>query len=102
MDTKDNSVVYMSDFLMTRRNVLVDNQIAMYKKATALSKRDDPRADPFAGHLMKKVDEFSEKIAKIDEHLDFINKKSIPVDSSKYSLNYGQPAPVPPPVAIRW
>lgn len=67
-----NTVVYMAEFLMTRRNAIVTEANALYEKATKLSKHPDPRQDPFAGVLTKKVDAMAETVGQIEKHIKFI------------------------------
>lgn len=96
-----SNVIYMAEFLMRRRNQTVTEANAMFAKAQKLSKRPDPRQDPFAGVLMKKVDEFAEKAEALEKHIKFIVRggRGSMIPSPGYSTAYGQPSP-PPPVKI--
>lgn len=96
-----SNVVYMAEFLMKRRNSVVTEANAMYAKAEKLSKNPDPRQDPFAAVLMKKVDELAEKANAIENHVKFIVRggRGALIPSQGYSTSYGQPSP-PPPVNI--
>lgn len=96
-----SNVIYMAEFLMRRRNSVVNDANAMYAKAQKLSKNPDPRQDPFAGVLMKKVDELAEKVNDIEKHIKFIVRggQGAIIPNRGYSTSYGQPSP-PPPVKI--
>jgi hypothetical protein len=96
-----NNVIYMAEFLMRRRNQAVTEANVMLAKAQKLSKHSDPRQDPFAGVLMKKVDEFAEKADALEKHIKFIVRggRGAMIPSQRYSTAYGQPSP-PPPVKI--
>ncbi len=96
-----SNVIYMAEFLMRRRNQAVTEANAMFAKAQKLSKNPDPRQDPFAGVLMKKVDEFAEKAEALEKHIKFIVRggRGAMIPSQGYSTAYGQPSP-PPPVKI--
>lgn len=98
MSNKETNVVYMADFLMRRRNELVEAANAMYEKATKLSKHDDPRQDPFATVLVKKVDAMAEQVDKIESHMRFIvrggNSVQVKLDPTGYSLNAASLPPV--------
>lgn len=91
MSNKETNVVYMADFLMQRRNKLVEAANAIYEKATKLSKHDDPRQDPFAKVLMKKIDVMAEQVDNIESHMRFIvrggNAVQVKLDTTGYSLN---------------
>lgn len=96
-----SNVIYMAEFLMRRRNALVTEANVMYAKAQKLSKNSDPRQDPFAGALMKKVDALAEKADEAEKHMKFIVRGGrgsiIPLHG--YQTSYAQPSP-PPPVKI--
>lgn len=96
-----SNVIYMAEFLMKRRNGVVNDANAMFEKAKKLSKNPDPRQDPFAGVLMKKVDALAEKAEAIEKHIKFIVRggRGAMIPAHNYSTSYGQPSP-PPPVKI--
>lgn len=100
-EEETGEVIYMSEFLMKRRDKLLNEANEMFTKATKLSKNPDPRQDPFASVLMHKVDAIGEKCKAVEEHIKFIMMRgndSISINSRGYSLSYNQP--VPPPVSI--
>lgn len=96
-----SNVIYMAEFLMRRRNALVTEANVMYAKAEKLSKNPDPRQDPFAGVLMKKVDALAEKANDIEKHIKFIVRggRGAVIPIRGYQTGYSQPTP-PPPVKI--
>lgn len=91
-----SNVVYMAEFLMRRRNSVVAEANTMYAKAEKLSKNPDPRQDPFAGVLMKKVDALAEKANGIENHIKFIVRggRGAMIPSMGYQTSYAQPPPV--------
>lgn len=98
---QENNVIYMAEFLMKRRNKLVTDANELYEKAQKLSKKPDPRQDPFAVVLMKKVDSFAEQVESIEKHIKFIVRggHGTKIPSFGYSTTYGKPMQ-PPTVSI--
>lgn len=96
-----SNVIYMAEFLMSRRNNMVNDANTIFEKAKKLSKNADPRQDPFASVLMKKIDSLAEKVEVIEKHIKFIVRggHGAVIPSQGYSTSYGQPMP-PPPVNI--
>ncbi len=96
-----SNVVYLAEFLMKRRNAVVNDANIIFAKAQKLSKNPDPRQDPFAGVLMKKVDALAEKAESIEKHIKFIVRggRGALIPSHNYSTTYRQVSP-PPPVKI--
>lgn len=98
MSQEESNVVYMADFLMQRRNKLVTDANLMFEKAQKLSKHPDPRNDPFAAVLMKKVDAMADKVDQIENHMRFIvrggNSVQIKLDTTGYQLNTATLPPV--------
>lgn len=95
------NVIYMGDYLLQRKNKLVDEANTMFAKAQKLSKKENPREDPFAGVLMNRVDEIVERVNVVDRHLKFIMRGGLGaiLPNSGYKMQWAQPTP-PPPVKI--
>lgn len=93
-------VIYMGDFLLRRKNKLTTDRDELALKAMKISKKDDPRQDPFAGVVMAKADAIHERIMGVDNQLAFIGRGGFgaQIDARGYQLNHPQAAP--PPITI--
>lgn len=92
-----DNVVYMSEFLVSRRLALVAQANDLIEKAKKISKKEDLNADPFAAPLMKKVEALAERCEQIEKHLRFIVRGGLgaAIPARGYQTAYTQsPSPV--------
>ena len=90
-----DNVVYLGEFLLSRRLKLVAQANELIEKAQKISKKEDLSADPFAAPLMKKVEALSEQVDKIESHLRFIARGGLgaAIPARGYQTAYPQALP---------
>lgn len=90
-------VIDLTAFL-TRRHAKLRSEIdTLYEKAKKVSKRPDPRDDPFAVSIMKKIDPLLKKLEKVEHQLKFLRRggQGTPIPNHGYAINLPpQPASV--------
>lgn len=97
LETKNN-VIVMGDFLLRRFHDLKERHDNLLAHAKKLSKKDDPRADPFAAHVMHKADKLETQMEKVSAQIRFIMRQSSMNPMPKHPNP--EPENTPPPVRV--
>jgi len=86
-----SNVIILEDWLKRRRAQLMMEIDSLYQKAVKVSKKPDPREDPFAGVIMKIIEPLAKQLERVEGHLKFLRRSSgqaVHINPGSYTIQY--------------